>query len=577
MGDIDTERLSNRWMRQYIRGNICNALQAMVDEGHLPDNLDRGSFTVERPRDPSHGDAATNAALVYGQVTGESPRSIGEKLCEHLAQFVDESEYLDSVDVAGPGFVNFQVSDGFRLAMLSDIRCSGSEYGTVDLGDNRKVVVEFVSANPTGPLVVVQARAAVLGDVVCNLLDKTGWSVQREYYVNDSGGQVRALGLSMEVRLRQLKGEDLEFPEEGYPGDYVWDLAEKFELRHPADAERIWQLSDNQRQELLGRFAAEEILKQHQDLLERYGVKFDRWYKESEIRQKDGPQKVIKQLRDVGYAYEKEGAVWLKASDFTDDRDRVLVKSNGAFTYLLPDLAYHKDKLERGFERMIDVLGPDHHGHVPGLRAGLAALGLDSEALEVLISQWVRLLRDGEEISMSKRQGTFITMEELLDEVGRDAARFLFIMKSSSSPVDFDLELAKSQSEENPVYYAQYAHARICSIFSQAEQQGYEVPGPAQLSSGGLTVLEEDAEHQLIKKLGDFPDVISESAGNLEPHRLANYVLELAAKFHNFYTHCRVLSADKKLSQARLYLCAGCREILAASLNILGVEPVEQM
>ncbi len=571
-----TNYLSNRWMRRRIAEMVSDALSALAQAEDLPQKVADACFVVERPGDPTHGDAATNAALTLAQQAGMPPRQLAEQIVDALQQSVAGSEYLSGIDVGGPGFINFKISNSFRWDMLRDIRRAGEDYGKTDTGAGRRVLLEFVSANPTGPLVVVQARAAALGDVLCNLLRKTGWAAHSEYYVNDSGGQIETLGLSMEIRLRQLDGEDAEIPENAYPGEYVRQLAERFRLRHPADAGRIWQLSERQRRELLGRFAADEIVKQHRALLDRYGVSFDRWYRESEIRQQGGPQAVVNRLRRQGLAYEREGAVWLRSTEFGDERDRVLVKSDGSYTYLLPDIAYHVSKFERGFDRLIDILGPDHHGHVPGLHAGIQGMGMDPDALEVVISQWVRLLREGAEVSMSKRAGTFVTMEQLLDEVGRDAARFFFIMRAPSSPLDFDLELAKSQSDENPVYYVKYAHARLCSIFAQATQKGVDVRSE-DLTGADLSVLTHEAEHGLIRRLGDFPEVIGQAAGSLEPQRLANYLLELAADFHNFYTHCRVLGDDSKTTAARLYLCCCCRVVIAEGLRILGVEAVQKM
>lgn len=557
--------LSNLSMRDRVAGLVSEALQGLVTGGALPEGAGEISFTVEKPRDPDHGDLATNAALVLGSTARTSPREIAENLCAALEPRIAGDDHLSSVEVAGPGFINFSFSHRYLVDLLVEISQRGDSYGKWDRGGGRRILVEFVSANPTGPLVVVQARSAALGDVLCRLLRHAGHDARSEYYVNDAGRQVQKLGLSMSYRLRQLQGEDVHVPEDAYPGEYVLDLARRYVAEH---GDREASLDE------LGEYAATQLVGQARALLDRYRVKFDHWYRESEVREQGGPEEVLRLLEERGYLYEEDGAVWLRSSEFGDDKDRVLVKSDGSYTYLLPDLAYHKNKMDRGFEWLIDILGPDHHGYVARMQAGLSAMGYPEDSLTVLLSQWVRLLRGGEEISMSKRAGTFIPMEELLDDVGVDAARFFFVMRSPSSPLDFDLDLARAQSSENPVYYAQYAHARICSVLQEAESRGM---GLEPVTPEILGVLDHHRERALMRTLGDFPGEVLQSAESLEPQRIASYVLELASHFHLFYTDCRIVGDDPDLSRARLALARACRQVLASALRLLGVEAPKRM
>ena len=548
-------------------GAIRRAVGEMVERGELPESLRDVGFTVERPRDPSHGDLATNIALTMAKPASRSPRALGEALAGHLRTIVLEDEYIDDVEVAGPGFINFGASRTYLADVLVGLLTGGEVSGWTETAQPRDVLVEFVSANPTGPMLVVNARAAALGDVYCRLLNMTGHRASPEYYVNDAGGQIVTLGRSLEARIAELRGEDVEFPEDGYPGAYVRDLAERYLEAGLASAAP----TD------LGAWAALQILADQRALLKRYGVEFDRWFHESEVREGAGPEEVLDILRERGYLYEEDGALWLASSVLGDDKDRVLVKGDGEYTYLLPDLAYHKDKFERGFDRLINIWGPDHHGYIARMRAGLEALGFSPENFEVVISQWVRLLSGGREVSMSKRGGTYVTMEELLDEVGRDAARFFFLMRSASSPLDFDMDLAKEQSNENPVYYAQYAHARIFGILAGAGERGVPVPEAASVTRESLAPLGVDEELALVRKLADFPGEIVAAAESLEPHRLAAYVLEVAALFHSFYTECRVLGDDVDLTRARLHLCRASARVVAEALHILGVNAPEHM
>ncbi len=561
-----TEVLSNWKMQEEFADIVRQAVQSLVSEGCLPEETLEKPIIVEKPRDPDHGDLATNAALVLAGPARRSPRKVAEELCRAMGPQIEGSRHFHSLEIAGPGFVNLRFSDAYLYDLLAVIT-EDDRYGSWERGGGRRVLVEFVSANPTGPLLVVQARSAALGDVLVRLLRRIGYDANSEYYVNDAGGQLDKLGLSMQIRVQELSGEDVTLPEDAYPGDYVRDLAQLYLQRHGDDGEMS--------REILGRFAAEELIKEQRQMLQRYGVQFDRWYRESEIRAQGGPERILALLGERGYLYDLDGAVWLRSTAFGDDKDRVLVKSDGSFTYLVPDLAYHLDKLERGYEWLIDILGPDHHGYVARMQAGLCALGYPEDVLHVLISQWVRLLSGGKEISMSKRAGTFVPMEELLDDVGKDAARFFFVMRSPSSPLDFDLDLARAQSSDNPVYYAQYAHARISGIMVEADRRG--LGQGVDRFTECLSVLNHPREHQLIRLLGDYPGEVLQAGESLEPQRIAAYVLDLAAAFHVFYTDCRILGSDERMTAARLILARGCQKILADALGLMGVDAPKRM
>ncbi|MBX6378456.1 MAG: arginine--tRNA ligase, partial [Clostridia bacterium] len=434
-----------------------------------------------------------------------------------------------------------------------------------------RVLVEFVSANPTGPLNVVNARAAAFGDALVRVLNAAGYRAEREYYVNDAGRQFANLALAMEVRLRQLLGEDIGLPEGAYPGAYVIDLARAFLAEHGAD---VLNLPAAERRERLGRFAVDRIVAGQRATLEAYGVHFDRWVRESAVRAAGEPERVLALLREAGHVYERDGAVWFRATAFGDDQDRVLVRQNGEATYFLPDVAYHLDKFRRDYDLCIDIWGQDHHGYVARMKAALSALGIDPARLEVLLTQIVRLLRGGQVVKMSKRGGEFVTMDELLEDVGRDAARFFFLMRTLDSHLDFDLDLAVRQSEDNPVYYVQYAHARICSILRQGAERGVAPPPPG---TADLTLLADPSEEAVVRLVARFPAEVAEAAEGRAPHRLTAYCRELATAFHAFYARCRVLGEDPDLTTARLALVDAVRQVLANALELLGVSAPERM
>lgn len=555
-------------------------------------------YTLEVPRDRNFGDFATNAALVLAGRLARPPREVAETLARILAAEPPAGHPVDgrgagaddpaaaeavrqaaeavrqaAVQVAGPGFVNFRMPAGWLTPVVERILVNGEAYGCAREGPGTRIQVEFVSANPTGPLNVVNARAAAYGDALANVLAAAGYRVQKEYYVNDAGTQFEMLGLAMAVRCRQALGEAAELPEGAYPGEYVAGLAREYlaakgETTPPAELDAA--------RDDLARFAVEKIVAGQREVLARYGVVYDAWVRESEVRAAGGPERVLGLLRERGHVYDQDGAVWFRSTTFGDDQDRVLVRQNGEYTYFLADVAYHLGKFERGFERVIDIWGQDHHGYVPRMRAAVEALGYGGGSLEVLLTQLVRLVRGGEVVKMSKRRGEFITMDEFLEDVGRDAARFMFLMRSLDSHMDFDIDLARLEAAENPVYYVQYAHARICSILRQAGEAGAGAVPPG-TDAAEVSLLTEPAETELLRCMAGFPGEVALAAADRAPHRLTVHARELATTFHGFYTQCRVLGDDPKLTQARLALVAAARQVLANTLALLGVSAPERM
>jgi arginyl-tRNA synthetase len=521
----------------------------------------------EYPVDPAFGDLSTTLAFGLAKVLRRKPREIAEQ----IAAIVEiPHDVVERIEVAGAGYLNFALAKGFWRGVVRQILLAGPAWGKTDIGKGRRVLVEFVSANPTGPLVVVNARAAAVGDAIARLLEAVGYSAYREYYVNDAGNQFRNLALAMEVRCRQLLGEDCPMPEEAYPGDYVIDVAREFLERHGQEA---LGAPEPERRDRLGRFAVERILAWQQAALEAYAVTFDNWFSERALRERGDPEQAIEALRARGYLYEREGALWFRSTAFGDDKDRVLVKSDGEITYFLPDIAYHQDKLARGFELLIDLWGPDHHGYVARMQAAMRALGHPPETLRILIVQLVRLMRGSEQVRMSKRTGQFVTMDELVGEVGRDAARLIFLTRRCDSPLDFDLELAKAASDENPVYYVQYAHTRLSSVLREAAKADFSPPSP----DDDLEPLDLPEEVGLIKQLALYPELVIGAAQALEPHRLPAYLHDLAARFHGYYNRHRIISTDTSLTRARLALVAACRIVIGNALHLLGVSAPERM
>lgn len=544
------------------------ALHRAKETGDLP--VTRiPEISVEPPRVQEFGDLASNVAMLLTRELKRPPREIADILVKHLP----DDPLVSKVEVAGNGFINFTLHPEWLYEVLRDIQQKGDAYGRWDIGQGKRVNVEFVSANPNGPITVAHGRGGAIGDVLANLLEAVGYRVTREFYVNDATNslQMRHFARSLVVRYRQLLGEEVELPEDGYAGEYLVDIARELLEKEGA------HLAEGDEEEMLERFRAyaEHAMKhqQQQDLAD-FGIVFDVWFSENSLHQSGQVDQAIEELKARGYAYEHDGALWLRSTAFGDDKDRVLIRNNGQPTYIAADAAYHKNKFERGFDYLIDIWGPDHHGYVARTKAAVAALGYPVENFEVLIYQIVRLFKDGDMVRVSKRAGNVVTLRDVLEEVGKDAARFFFLMRSHDSPLDFDLELAKKESSENPVYYVQYAHARICSILRVAGEQGWTVPSASDVD---LSVLRAEQELALMKKLDEFPEEVLEAATERAPHRLTRYSMEVADTFHKFYDTCRVVSDDRALTQARLVLVDATRIVLKNVLALLGVSAPERM
>ncbi|HJU89738.1 MAG TPA: arginine--tRNA ligase [Gemmatimonadaceae bacterium] len=520
---------------------------------------------IERPRDPGHGEWATNLALVLARPLKKKPRDIAERLVEKLAL---DRGIVTAVEIAGPGFINFRVAPGANARELESILRRDLEYGRSDAGRREKVNIEFVSANPTGPLHVGHGRQAAIGDAIASLLDATGWEVSREYYYNDAGAQIANLGLSVQAHLARQAGRDVAIPEGGYHGEYVREIADRYAAEHAEDR-------DGRDLDAITRFAVRE-LRQEQDVdLQAFGVRFDTYYLESSLYTTGQVEETVRALIAAGHAYEKDGALWLRTTEYGDDKDRVMRKSDGTFTYFLPDVAYHVSKWERGFHRAINVQGSDHHSTVVRVRAGLQALdmGIPAGYPEYVLHQMVTLMRGGEEVKFSKRTGTIVTVRELVDEVGRDAMRYFFLMRKGDSPLVFDIELAKKQSLENPVYYIQMAHARMSGIFRVGEID----PASVATESVSFDVLDKPEEQALIRALLDYPSLIAGAAESLEPHRVASYLHDTAGLAHAWYHKWYVLNEPDEIRSARLVLARAAQIVLRNGLQILGINAPDRM
>jgi len=557
-------------LSQVLAEQITEALCRLAGEkGVSPEDLPR--VALERPKREGQGDWATNAAMQAAKLFGEKPRDLAQRLVDTLAE--DENSYVERAEVAGPGFVNFFLNRRWQKDVLVEIFGKNEDYGRNQSGAGKRVQVEFVSANPTGPLHVGHGRGAAVGDAMAAILEFSGWTVEREYYINDAGLQVDNLGRSAQSRYFELLGKtDLApFPEDGYHGEYVKELSAKIVEEEGA---RFLSVPLDESLDFFREYACRVILDSIRTCLEEFGVRFDVWFSEKSLYTNDAVPRMIERLRERGFAYDADGAVWFRATAFGDEKDRVLIRSNGAPTYFASDVAYHKDKYDRGFDLVINVWGADHHGYIPRMRAAVEALGRDPDDLQVLLIQMVNLLNGGEQVTMSKRSGQFVTLSEILEEVGVDATRYFFLMRRSDSHLDFDLQLARSARAENPVYYAQYAHARICSIFREAESRGVVLPRPEEFDVNILATPEED---QVLRKLALFPEEVDKAAREFAPHRIVYYIHDLATAFHAFYNAHRILGEESPLQEGRLLLGQAVRLVLANALKLLGVGAPEKM
>lgn len=556
---------------EMVKNQIVLAVRKAVEKAKAAGELNYETipdFILEVPREKEHGDFATNIAMLMARQAKMAPRHVAEILQTYITT---EGTWVARMEVAGPGFINFYLNSGWVHDVLPQIESQGQEYGNSSTGRGQKVQVEFVSANPTGLLHMGNARGAALGDTMANLLQAAGFDVTREFYINDTGNQIENFGKSLEARYLQLLGQDVPFPEEGYHGQDIIDTMKGLMQR---DGNRYLVMESRERRENFIKYALAEKITAIRNTLREFGVKYDVWFNEKLLHESGAVSAVLDELRDKGYIYENEGALWLKTTAFGDEKDEVVVRGNGTPTYFAADIAYHKNKFDRGFAWVINIWGADHHGHVKRLKGAMQALGHESGKLDIVIMQLVRLFRGGEIIRMSKRSGEFITLEDLMGEVGRDAARYFFVMRSADSHLDFDMDLAKSQSADNPVYYIQYAHARICSIFRQFGEKSGSLPAAAECD---LSLLNAPAELELIRKLVDFPAEISVAAVNLEPHRMARYAHELAGLFHSFYNSHRVMADDPELQKARLVLVKCTQTVVHRVLRLLGLTAPETM
>ena len=535
-------------MKDTVTDILLRALAAAKEKGELKLET-QPAITIETPREKNHGDLATTMALALAKSESKPPRKIAEIIISNIK---DESGILEKTEIAGPGFINFFFKQDRWKQTLFDIDAAGSRYGLKDIGKGEKVLVEFVSANPTGPLHVGHGRGAALGDALANLLAATGYSVTREFYINDAGRQIRLLALSVYSRYQQALGNNVSFPEDGYHGTYIEEIAQGFiRLR----GNKYLNIPFENCADEFAQYGKETMLADIRTDLEGFGVRFDVWFSEKTLLADGSVQKSIAELKERGFAYEQDGALWLRSTAFGDDKDRVIIKKDGEYTYLATDIAYHRNKLGRGFKSLVNIWGADHHGYIPRVQAVIQAFGHPKDSLHVLLVQLVAILRHGQPVPMSKRAGTFVTLRDVVQEVGSDASRFIFLTRRSDSHLDFDLDVAKEQSRENPVYYVQYAHARLASVMREAEARGVAVPGRDRVNRELLDLPEEQ---NIIKALAKYPEVVEDAALAYEPHRLTFYLQELAGLLHNYYFKHRIIAEDAaRTGRAALSHAAG--------------------
>lgn len=550
-------------IRSQVKKLVDQCFNQGVEQGLWSDAA-ANLYNVEVPRHEGQGDFSTNFAMVLAGKEKRNPREIASQLVDLLKT---NETLLDKVEIAGPGFVNLFLKPAVWSTVLGPINEQGRAFGLSDVGQGKKVMVEFVSANPTGPLSVGHGRNAILGDTIARLLQATGHDVTREYYFNNAGRQMRVLADSLKARYLEKLGLENEFPDDGYQGHYIYEIAQTM-IDESGDS-----LQDAE-QAVFRQQAQDAIFADIDATLQRIGIVFDSYYNEHTLYEEGKIEEVVEQLRAKDLVYEQDEATWFKTSEFGQEQDRVIIKNTGEPTYRLPDIAYHQEKFRRGFDWMINVFGADHIATVPDVLAGIEALGYDRSKVHVVLYQFVTLLRDGKQVKMSTRKATFVTVDELVDEVGVDALRFFFLMRKPDSQLEFDLELATAQSQENPVYYVQYAHARLCSIERMAREKGVALP---KLTATDLSPLQEAEEHQLLKTLASYPALVADAATDLAPHRIIFFLMELAGNFHSFYNKHKVVTEDEQLTAARLCLCQGIKTVLANGLDLVGLTAPEKM
>ncbi|ARW00634.1 MULTISPECIES: arginine--tRNA ligase [Bacillus] len=546
-------------LKEEIKAAVLKA--GLAEESQIP------NVVLETPKDKTHGDYSTNMAMQLARVAKKAPRQIAEEIVAH---FDKGKASIEKLDIAGPGFINFYMNNQYLTKLIPSVLEAGEAYGETNIGNGERVQVEFVSANPTGDLHLGHARGAAVGDSLCNVLSKAGYDVSREYYINDAGNQINNLALSVEVRYFEALGLEKPMPEDGYRGEDIIAIGKRLAEEY---GDRFVNEEESERLAFFREYGLKYELEKLRKDLENFRVPFDVWYSETSLYQNGKIDKALEALRGKGHVYEEDGATWFRSTTFGDDKDRVLIKKDGTYTYLLPDIAYHKDKLDRGFDKLINVWGADHHGYIPRMKAAIEALGYEKGTLEVEIIQLVHLYKNGEKMKMSKRTGKAVTMRDLIEEVGLDAVRYFFAMRSADTHMDFDLDLAVSTSNENPVYYAQYAHARICSMLRQGEEQGLKPAADLDFSH-----IQSEKEYDLLKTIGGFPEAVAEAAEKRIPHRVTNYIYDLASALHSFYNAEKVIDPEnEEKSRARLALMKATQITLNNALQLIGVSAPEKM
>ncbi|MDZ5721055.1 arginine--tRNA ligase [Bacillus sp. SXabc123] len=546
-------------LKEEIKAAVLKA--GLAEESQIPNVI------LETPKDKTHGDYSTNMAMQLARVAKKAPRQIAEEIVAH---FDKGKASIEKLDIAGPGFINFYMNNQYLTKLIPSVLEAGEAYGETNIGNGERVQVEFVSANPTGDLHLGHARGAAVGDSLCNVLSKAGYDVSREYYINDAGNQINNLALSVEVRYFEALGLEKPMPEDGYRGEDIIAIGKRLAEEY---GDRFVNEEESERLAFFRDYGLKYELEKLRKDLENFRVPFDVWYSETSLYQNGKIDKALEALREKGHVYEEDGATWFRSTAFGDDKDRVLIKKDGSYTYLLPDIAYHKDKLDRGFDKLINVWGADHHGYIPRMKAAIEALGYEKGTLEVEIIQLVHLYKNGEKMKMSKRTGKAVTMRDLIEEVGLDAVRYFFAMRSADTHMDFDLDLAVSTSNENPVYYAQYAHARICSMLRQGEEQGLKPAADLDFSH-----IQSEKEYDLLKTIGGFPEAVAEAAEKRIPHRVTNYIYDLASSLHSFYNAEKVIDPEnEEKSRARLALMKATQITLNNALQLIGVSAPEKM